>query len=87
MLRDHVSILVHDASRYSHVLGVGAVVKEQVFAKVLVVLPAVEAATAGRRIGGYDALSHSEAGHRTTHRDNVSRQFVTEQSGGTIMRA
>ena len=59
-VRDQQRVLLHDARGDAHVLGVGAVVEEQVFAEVLLAVPAEEAVVAGRGVHGDDAVADGE---------------------------
>ena len=62
------------------VLGVGAVVEQQILAQIFLAALAEEALAAGRRIGRHHALARR--GNFVTslaHRDDVAGQFVPEQ--------
>ena len=76
--RDLVHIPLHDAVGNADVLGVSAVVEEQVLAEVFDPALAVEAFQAGRRVGGHHALSHTPALDLIPDRDDITGEFVAE---------
>ena len=54
-------ILFNDAGRNANVLGICAVIEEQIFAEILLALAAIETDAAGRRIRGNYAHALAEA--------------------------
>src|ERR1035441_8013287 len=82
MLRDDVSVALHDACGNTDIFGIRAVVEKQIFAEILQALPAEKAFFAGRGISGYDALSHAESADVLPYRDHIASQLVPEHSGG-----
>ena len=79
---NEVCIALHDAGRDADVLGVSAVVEEQVLAEILQAPFAEETFSAGRRIGGHHALPHREVRHVLANCYDIPRQFVPEHSRG-----
>jgi hypothetical protein len=77
--RDFVGILFDNASRNSNVLGVCAVVKQQVFAQVFLVAKTIKTFSARSGVGGNNTLPHFELADIFSHRDDVPRQLVAEQ--------
>ena len=71
-----------DPRRNADVLGVGAVVEQQIVAQVLLAAAAIEALAAGSRIGRHHPLADLESLHVLAHRDDIARQFVPEQRPG-----
>jgi len=71
-----VCIALHDARREADVLGIGAVVEEQVLAQILQAAVAEETLSAGRRIGRHHALPNREIRDSLANGDDIPRQFV-----------
>ena len=76
-----ISIALDDARRNADVLGIGAVVEQQVFAQVLQTAAAEEAFFARRGIGRHHALPDSKILDIVAHRDDIACQFVPEHGG------
>ena len=76
-----VGVPLHDARGNANVLGVRAVVEQQVFAEILQTAAAEEAFLAGRRIGRDHALPNGEVGDILAYGDNIAGQFMPEDSG------
>ena len=74
---EHVAF--HDPPRYTDVLRIGAVVEEQVLAKIFLVLGAEETHAAGRGVQSHHAHSFAETAHSRADLLDHSRQFVPEQ--------
>ncbi len=70
----------NDAARDLDVLGVGAVVEQQILAQVLLMLGAVVAHLAGRGIQRHHPHALLESAHARADLLDHSRQFVPEQS-------
>ena len=68
-----------NARRNPNVLGVSAVVEQQILTKVFETALAVIAIEAGRGIGSHDSLADTKAFHVVPDRDDITRQFMTEQ--------
>jgi hypothetical protein len=75
-----VHIFLDDSCGNANKFGVGAVIEEQVRAKVFLIPLAIKALPAGRRVCGYDTLPDPEILHAGAYRDDVSRELMTEQS-------
>ena len=69
----------HNAARNPDVLGVGAIVEQQIFAKVQLVLGAIEAHAAGSRVERHHAHALLEAAHALADFLDRARQFMPEQ--------
>jgi hypothetical protein len=78
---DVEGVLLNDARGDADVLGVGAVVEEEIFAEVLLVAGAEEAGVAGRRVEGDDAVSRAEATNAGASLHHSPGEFVAERDG------
>src|ERR1019366_1659141 len=79
---NEVGIALHDAGRNADVLGVGAVIEEQVLTEILQSLVAEETLSARRRIGGHHALANRETCDVLANGDNIPGQFVPKHGRG-----
>ncbi len=79
--RDDQHVGFNDALRHADVFGVGAVVEEQIFAEILLMLGAVKAHLAGSGVEGDDAHALLEAVDAGADFLDDSGQFVAEQGG------
>src|SRR5581483_9205781 len=75
---DEIRIALDDALRNPDVLGVGAVVEQQVFAKVLQAAATEEALVAGRGVGGDDTLPNAEGADVVADGDDVAGKLMSE---------
>ncbi len=78
-LRDNERVLGHDAGRDADVLGVSAVVEEQVLAQVFLFADAPEAGSARRRIQRHHPHPWFEAAHAGAGLMDHSRQLMPEE--------
>jgi hypothetical protein len=81
-VRHKQRVLLHDARRDAHVLGVGAVVEEQVLAEVLLSVTAEETVVAGGGVERQHAVAHAEPGDTGTHLYDYASQLVAEDHRG-----
>ena len=79
--RNHQHVGFDDALGDANVFGVSAVVEQQVFAEVFLMLGAIEAHLAGRRVQSDDAHAFLESVDPGAHLFDHSGQFVSEQCG------
>src|SRR5271157_3235094 len=77
--RDNEHIGFNNAPRYPDVLGVSAIVEQQIFAEVQLVLGAIEAHAARRRVERDYAHALFKATHTQPDFLNRTRQFMPEQ--------
>ncbi len=77
---DAEGVFFDDARGDADVLGVGAVVEEQVVAEVLLVVAAEEAGVAGRGVEREDAVADGERGDAFADLDDGSGEFVAEEA-------
>ncbi len=83
-VRDFQHVFGDDAAGDAHVLSVGAVVKQKIFAKIFLAAAAVIAAEAGRGICGDYTNAHAPARvNALAYCDNFADHFVAEYSGRT----
>ena len=75
--RQHVGF--NNAARNANVFGIGAVIEQQVFAEIFLMLGAVEAHLAGRGIQRHHPHAFFEAAHSVPDFFNHAGQFVSEQ--------
>ena len=75
--RQHVGF--NNAARNANVLGVGAVVEQQVFAEIFLMLGAVEAHLAGRRVQRHHPHALLEAAHAVPDFFDHSGQFMSKE--------
>ncbi len=82
-------VLADDAPRDAHVLGVGAVVEEQVLAEIAAILAAKQADAAGSGVGRHDARAHAQRCSATSEpsRSTTPASSWPKTAGGVIMRA
>ncbi len=71
-------VLLDDARGDAHVLGIRAVVEDQVLAQILLALPAPEAEVAGGGVQRHHAVSDVEAGHAGARFDDLSGELVAK---------
>ena len=84
---DAKGVLGDDARRDANVLGIGAIVEEQIVAEVFLVARAEVALAAGRGVERDDAIARSEIRDAFAGLYDRAGEFVPESAGGTIMRA
>src|ERR1700674_5632285 len=78
VFRDDVGIPLDDARGNANILGIRAVVEQQIFAQVFEPAPAEETLVAWGGIRRHHALSGLNALDLSAHGDNVAGQFVSE---------
>ena len=85
---DHEHVGFNDATWHANVFGVSAIVEQEILAKVLLMLGAVEAHLAGCGIECDNAHALLKAVDALTDFFDHSSQFMRQnKAGGTIMRA
>src|SRR5579864_3959432 len=77
--RDDQHVRFNDAAGYANVFRIGAIVEEQIFAEVLLMLGAVKAHLARGRVEGDDSHALFEAINSCTYFLDDAGQFVAEQ--------
>ena len=81
--RNRISVPLDDARRNANVLGVRAVVEQQVLAQVLAAPAAIETlARRGRNSPPPRAAPTENSGHALAHGDHIAGQLVPEHSRG-----
>jgi hypothetical protein len=74
-----VGVGSNDAFRQTHELSVRSVIEQEIFAEVLLIVPAEEASVARGGVGRYDPLSYAEFRYTFADRDNIASHFMTEE--------
>ena len=75
-------LALNNAPRNADVFGIGAVIEQQVFAEIFLVLGAVEAHLAGRGVQRHHPHALLEAAHARPDFFDHAGQFVPEQRRG-----
>jgi hypothetical protein len=75
---DEEGVLFDDAGGDADVLGVGAVVEEEVFAEILLAMGAEETDVAGSGVEGYDAVAFAEGVDSGADFGDYAGELVTE---------
>src|SRR5580704_1040463 len=79
VIRNQQHVLAHDSSGDANIFGVGAIVKQQIFAKIRLAFAAVEASVARRGIRRHHAHAFTEAAiSGASLQFNHASQLVTE---------
>jgi hypothetical protein len=81
-MRHFEHIFHYDAAGDAQIFSVGAIVEEQIFAKIFLATATVKAAQARRGIGGNDALADAPAGiNALSEGGDFTDDFVAENGG------
>src|SRR5260370_21345720 len=78
-VRNNKSVLFDDALWNAYVLGISAVVEEQIVTQVLLFVFAVRARAAGGGVGRHHAHAFAEVTDARAYLGNLSRQLVSEE--------
>jgi hypothetical protein len=77
-----VGIGSNDAFRQTHELSVRSVIEQEIFAEVLLIVPAEEASVTWSGVGRYNPLSDVELRYTFADRDNIASHFMAEERRG-----
>jgi hypothetical protein len=77
-----VGVGSNDAFRQTHELSVRSVIEQEIFAEVLLIVPAEEASVAGSGVGRYNPLSYAKLRYTFADRDNIASHLMAKERRG-----